>query len=96
MNHIELFAGIGGFRQAMNLIEKDFGIPFKCIGFSEIDAKAKQTYKAAYSPKSSELDMGDIVAFNEEHDGTYLSMEIDLLTGGFPCQAFSMMGKQEG
>lgn len=96
MNHIELFAGIGGFRQAMNLIEKDFGIPFKCIGFSEIDAKAKQTYKAVYSPKSSELDMGDIVAFNEEHDGTYLSMEIDLLTGGFPCQAFSMMGKQEG
>lgn len=96
MNHIELFAGIGGFRQAMNLIEKDFGIPFKCIGFSEIDAKAKQTYKAVYSPKSSELDMGDIVAFNEEHDGVYLSMEIDLLTGGFPCQAFSMMGKQEG
>lgn len=96
MNHIELFAGIGGFRQAMNLIEKDFGIPFKCIAYSEIDAKAKQTYKAIYSPDSSEIDMGDIVAFNELHDDVYQSLDIDLLTGGFPCQAFSMMGRQQG
>lgn len=96
MNHIELFAGIGGFRQAMNLIEKDFKIPFKCIGYSEIDAKAKLTYKTIYTPNDSEIDMGDIVAYNEQHDEAYLSMKIDLITGGFPCQAFSMMGKQKG
>lgn len=96
MNHLELFAGIGGFRQAMNLIEKDFQIPFNCIGYSEIDAKAKKTYETIYTPSETEIDMGDIVAYNESHDETYTSMNIDILTGGFPCQAFSMMGKQEG
>ena len=46
MKHIELFAGIGGSRKAMEGIENDFSIPFRCIGFSEIDANASRTYKA--------------------------------------------------
>lgn len=96
MNHIELFSGIGGFRRAMDLIQKDFNVPFYTKGFSEIDDKAKTTYLTNYPDAINELDMGDIVVFNEKHDDLLLDMRIDILTGGFPCQSFSMMGKQKG
>lgn len=94
MKHIELFAGIGGFRKAMELIQKDFGFPFKCVAFSEIDSNASKTYKANYDV-ANEIEMGDIVQFNSDMS-RYSTLEFDLLTGGFPCQAFSMMGKQKG
>lgn len=95
MNHVELFAGIGGFRQALSLLQKDFGINQTTIAFSEIDENAIKTYKAAFNT-SSEIEMGDIVAFNQKKSNLDLIPHIDLLTGGFPCQAFSMMGKQKG
>lgn len=94
MKHLELFAGIGGFRKAMEGIEKDFNLPFECVGFSEIDPYASCTYKANYDV-SNEIEMGDIVEFNSDMS-RYDDMEFDLITGGFPCQAFSMMGKQLG
>lgn len=94
MNHIELFAGIGGFRQAMDSIEKDFSIPFDCVAFSEIDTNATKTYKSNYDT-SNEVEMGDIVEFNSDMS-RFDNLNFDLLTGGFPCQAFSMMGKQLG
>lgn len=94
MKHIELFAGIGGFRSAMECIEKDFSFPFHCVGFSEIDVNAIKTYKANYDV-STEIEMGDIVSFNSSMSN-YDKLDFDLLTGGFPCQAFSMMGKQKG
>ena len=94
MRHLELFAGIGGFRKAMEGIEADWGIPFECAGFSEIDPAACRTYKANFDT-DSEVEIGDIVAFNSDMS-RYDDMEFDLLTGGFPCQAFSMMGRQLG
>lgn len=94
MRHIELFAGIGGFRQAMVGIQNDFGVPFDCLAFSEIDANASKTYKANFST-FKEIEMGDIVAFNEEMS-QYDTLDFELLTGGFPCQSFSMMGKKLG
>ena len=45
MTHLELFSGIGGFRRALDLLSQDGIMPFKCVGYSEIDTKAKQTYK---------------------------------------------------
>lgn len=92
MKHIELFAGIGGFRMAMENLQSDMEIKFDCLGFSEIDANASKTYKANFDC-SDEVEMGDIVAFNSDMS-RYDSLNFDLLTGGFPCQAFSMMGKQ--
>lgn len=94
MRHLELFAGVGGFRKAMEGIEMDFSFPFDCVGFSEIDANASKTYKANYNTEN-EIEMGDIVQFNSDMS-RYDRLEFDLLTGGFPCQAFSMMGKQLG
>ena len=40
MKHLELFSGIGGFRQALELISKDWGLKFDNIGFSEIEPNA--------------------------------------------------------
>lgn len=94
MKHIELFAGIGGFRRAMECIENDFSIPFQCVAFSEIDANATKTYKSNFNI-SGEIEMGDIVEFNSDMS-RYDGLDFDLLTGGFPCQSFSMMGKQLG
>ena len=37
MRHLELFAGIGGFRTAMNYIQKDLGVINNVIGYSEIE-----------------------------------------------------------
>lgn len=94
MKHIELFAGVGGFRMAMQNLESDFGFPFECQAFSEIDTNATKTYKSNFDT-SNEIEMGDIVSFNSDMS-RFDCIEFDLLTGGFPCQAFSMMGKQKG
>jgi len=94
MKHIELFAGVGGFRMAMQNLQNDFGFPFECQAFSEIDANATKTYKANYNT-SDEIEMGDIVSFNSDMS-RFDDIDFELLTGGFPCQAFSMMGKQKG
>jgi DNA (cytosine-5)-methyltransferase 1 len=65
------------------------------IGFSEIDAKATATYKANYDT-ANEIEMGDIVAFIKDKARFDNIPHFNLLTGGFPCQTFSMMGNQAG
>lgn len=95
MNHVELFAGVGGFRRAMDLISKDLDLPIQTVAYSEIEHKAIDTYSANYNTKG-ELAMGDIVAFVEDKRAMKNLPQYDLLSGGFPCQTFSMMGSQEG
>jgi len=95
IKHLELFAGIGGFRFALELLGKDFNINMKCIGFSEIDAFATKTYKANFDI-NHDLEIGDIVKFTENKNNLKKLDDFSLLTGGFPCQAFSMMGLQKG
>lgn len=95
MNYIELFAGIGGFRMASELINKDTGIPLQCVGFSEIDKYALNTYYANYQI-SSETEMNDIISFTDNENNIKSLLDFDIVMGGFPCQAFSIMGKQLG
>jgi len=95
MRHLELFAGIGGFRMAMDFLQRDGVMKFRHIGFSEIDKNAVTTYKANYDTKG-EVEMGDIVEFTKSPAKIEALPDFDLLTGGFPCQSFSMMGKQKG
>lgn len=96
MKHLELFAGIGGFRRAMDLLTKDRIMKFDCIGFSENDKNAIATYCANFNPGKDEVVMGDIVAFTANRQNIQSLPDFDLLTGGFPCQTFSMMGKKAG
>lgn len=95
LRHLELFAGIGGFRKAIDLYCKDNKIKSECVGFSEIDKYAIATYKANYCTKN-EIELGDIDVFTSKKLNIEALPDFDLLSGGFPCQSFSMMGKKEG
>ena len=80
---IDLFAGIGGFRLAMQ------NLGGKCIYSSEWDKEAKKTYKANFG----ETPFGDIT---KESTKSYIPDNFDVLCAGFPCQAFSIAGKRGG
>lgn len=80
---IDLFAGIGGFRIAMQ------NLGGKCVYSSEFDAKAQETYLANYG----EMPFGDIT---KESTKNYIPDNFDVLCAGFPCQAFSLAGKKRG
>ncbi len=80
---IDLFAGIGGFRLAMQ------NLGGKCIYSSEWDKEAKKTYKANFG----ETPFGDIT---KETTKSYIPDNFDVLCAGFPCQAFSIAGKRGG
>jgi DNA (cytosine-5)-methyltransferase 1 len=95
MKHLELFSGVGGFRKAMEYVSKDLHVPFVTIGFSEIDKNATKTYMANFDTQGETV-LGDIVTFINDRKRFNSLPKIDILTGGFPCQTFSMMGKQAG
>ena len=80
---IDLFAGIGGFRIAMQ------NIGGKCVFSSEWDEMAKKTYLLNYG----EVPFGDIT---KESTKSYIPDGFDVLCAGFPCQAFSLAGKRLG
>ena len=95
MNYLELFAGIGGFRRAADLLNKDFNTGYKCVGFSEIDTHAQKTYASNYQI-NGEVRMSNIVDFTDDPENIRRLPDFDLLLGGFPCQAFSVIGRQMG
>jgi DNA (cytosine-5)-methyltransferase 1 len=80
---IDLFAGIGGFRIAMQ------NLGGKCVFTSEWDEKAKKTYEANFG----EVPFGDIT---KPQTKAFIPDGFDVLCAGFPCQAFSIAGKRGG
>lgn len=87
---IDLFAGIGGFRIALQQLGG------KCVFSSEWDRHAKETYFQNYG----EVPFGDIKHFAGTNGDSVSCVDSvvnhDILAGGFPCQAFSQAGKQLG
>jgi DNA mismatch endonuclease Vsr len=78
---IDLFAGIGGFRIAMQNLDG------KCVFSSELDEQAQKTYFANYG----DIPFGDIT---KEITKKLIPDNFDILCAGFPCQAFSLAGKR--
>lgn len=90
MNFIDLCAGIGGFRLGLEQTGH------KCVGFCEFDKFALKSYKAIHNTKG-EWEEHDITKITD-NDIRKLAAErtIDIICGGFPCQAFSVAGKRRG
>lgn len=78
---IDLFAGIGGIRLGFE------SVGGKCVFSSEFDEDACKTYEANFG----EHPAGDITKINAAD-----IPDFGILLGGFPCQAFSIIGKKEG
>ena len=76
---IDLFAGMGGFRLAM---QAQGG---KCVFSSEWNKYAQQTYLANFG----EIPFGDIT---QESTKSFIPQNFDILCAGFPCQPFSIAG----
>ena len=87
MKFLDLFAGIGGFRLGME------SAGHKCIGFCEIDKFARESYKAIHNTEG-EIELHDITAVSDESIRGIGS--VDIICGGFPCQAFSIAGHRRG
>ena len=87
MKFLDLFAGIGGFRLGMELAGHE------CIGFCEIDKFARASYKAIHNTEG-EIELHDITAVSDESIRGIGS--VDIICGGFPCQAFSIAGNRRG
>lgn len=80
---IDLFAGVGGFRIALQ------NVGGRCVFTSEWEKAAKQTYKKNFG----EVPFGDIT---KKRTKQYIPENFDVLCAGFPCQAFSIAGKRKG
>ena len=77
---IDLFAGIGGFHQALSSLGGE------CVFASEIDDKCQKTY-------SNQFNMH---VYGDINECLEIIPSFDVLCGGFPCQTFSKAGNREG
>ena len=87
MKFLDLFAGIGGFRLGLE------SAGHECVGFCEIDKFARKSYKAIHDTEG-EIELHDITSVPDEL--VRKIGHVDIICGGFPCQAFSIAGKRGG
>lgn len=87
VKYFSMFSGIGGFELGLEAAGQRTNTNFECVGYSEIDKHAIQTYERHYDHDQ----FGDATIINPATIPNF-----DLLVGGFPCQAFSIAGKRKG
>lgn len=85
MRHLDLFSGIGGFAYAAQQV---WGDEHEVVAFCEIDKFCQKVLKKHWPNTEIIEDVRD----NKLRE----YKNIDLLTGGFPCQDLSFAGKQAG
>ena len=88
LKFLDLFAGIGGFRLGLERAGHE------CVGYVEWDKYARQSYEAIHNTEG-EWTKNDITAVTDS-EWRELRGKVDIITGGFPCQSFSIAGKREG
>lgn len=88
MKFIDLFAGIGGIRLGMEQAGHE------CVAFCERDKFAVKSYKAIHNTEGEDF-YDDITTVSDESWRRYKGT-VDVICGGFPCQAFSVAGKRKG
>ena len=88
MKFLDLFSGIGGFRLGLQRAGHE------PVGWVEIDKFARQSYQAMYDT-TGEWTATDINKVTDE-EWREFNGTVELITGGFPCQSFSIAGKREG
>lgn len=85
MYFLDFFAGIGLFRLGLEQAG------FTCRGHCEIDKYANMSYQAMHKPKGDEWFEKDITKISAKN-----LPDVDLWTGGFPCQDVSVAGERRG
>lgn len=85
IKYLDMFSGIGGFRSGLEKVGS-----FECVGYCEIDEYARRAYEAMYNTKG-EMYFEDATKINPDD-----LPDIDLITGGFSCQSFSIAGRRNG
>jgi len=86
MRHFGLFEGIGGFSLAARWMG------WETVGWCEIDPFCQAVLRKNFSEVKAENQYGNI----KETDFSKYRGAIDIVTGGFPCQPFSVAGKRKG
>lgn len=81
---VDLFAGIGGFHQAMRFLGGE------CVMAAEINQACVETYKLNFETIEGGV-RGDVREIDPTTIGSF-----DVLCAGFPCQPFSKAGRQQG
>ena len=87
MKFLDLFAGIGGFRLGVEAAGHE------CIGFCEKDKFARASYKSIFNTEG-EIEIHDITTVSDQFIQSI--GHVDIICGGFPCQAFSIAGNRKG
>jgi len=87
MKLLDLFSGIGGFSYGLERIG------FKTVAFCEMDKYCKLVLQKHWKGAKIYNDVKEITKERLEADGIELP---EIITGGFPCQPFSVAGKQKG
>jgi DNA (cytosine-5)-methyltransferase 1 len=84
---IDLFAGIGGFRYAIQDAAVKNDLTTECVFTSEIDEVCKRVYQENFG----DMPHGDITQIKPDNIPDH-----DVLLAGFPCQPFSIIGQMKG